>query len=126
MVAYRPRPSNNSISRTLGINSWLYIQIFFDAIGNSDSPLSFAFSFDEIGHGVAENGLVFDALTAVGFTYAVQTHAIPQISSIERAEMCALCSAFGQTIASKISDPDALQDPLFLLSVQLYGFGEVV
>ena len=113
------------MGRFLISDSWLYVRMFFDAISCSDSPLLSVFCFEEIGQVVQRESPIFDAVTAVGATYANQTYLGLRLSSVQKTDIRKLCSTFRQYIAARISDPDALQDPSFLLSVQLFAFMEV-
>jgi hypothetical protein len=125
IVEYRPPPKSQSIGPILCKDSWLYIRIFFDAIQISDSPLLAAFRFEEIGPMIQEKGLIFDAVTAVGATFAQQTHTGRSLSSAQRAQIRDHCSFFRRMIDSRMSTPSSFQNTTFLFSLQLLAFMEV-
>jgi len=113
------------MSRALSIDSWLYVRIFFDAVRSCDSSLFGVFCFEEIGQAVQETDLIFEAVTAVGATYANQTQINLSLSAIQKANLVMHCSMFRYNMAAKMREPTALQNSSFLLSLQLLAFMEV-
>ncbi|KAF4614396.1 hypothetical protein G7Y89_g15340 [Cudoniella acicularis] len=125
VVQYRPNPPIQPISRILGVNDWLFVRIFFNAV-ISDSLFLSAYTYDEIGQLIHEKGSVYEAVVAVGTTYASQMYTDLRLSSDQKKDLDKLCSKLRFSITSEIHEPHAIQDPYFLLRAHLLGFIEIM
>jgi hypothetical protein len=124
MVEYHPRPLTNSVSRILSNNDWRYVRIFFDAV-ISDSLFLSAYNFDEIGYLLHQEGSVYEAVVAVGATYANEILTDLRLPLAQKPELQILSANLRRSFTSEIHKPTAMRDPLFLLRANLLGFIEV-
>jgi hypothetical protein len=124
MVEYHPPPLTNSIGRVLGHNDWRYVQIFFDAV-ISDSLFLSAYNFDEIGYLLHQEGSVYEAVTAVGATYASEILTDLRLLPAQKPELEILCANLRRSFTFELHKSAAKRDPLFLLRASLLGFIEV-